>query len=183
MNQRLPKRQDVVKDQAPRSPAGEAFTGFLMRVFPLDHRFTASGEALAKRAGQTLARWLVLETVEPGPATVAEIARRLGLARQGVQRLADLLVDDGLARYEDNPRHRRAKLLRITTNGLRTLRRIQAAQREWAERLGAEIGLEELERASALLDHMLALVNRELPALRAGGKRRETPRRGASDSA
>jgi hypothetical protein len=36
------------------------------------------------------------------------------LARQGVQRLADVLVRDGLAVYEPNPAHRRAKLLRLT---------------------------------------------------------------------
>jgi DNA-binding MarR family transcriptional regulator len=137
-----------------------------MRVFPLNGRLTASGEALAKPTGQTLARWVVLEMVEEEPATVAEVARRLGLARQGVQRLADLLVGDRLASYEDNPRHRRAKLLRITPKGVATLRRIQEAQREWADRLGAEIGQDELERASALLDRALEAVTRELPSLR-----------------
>jgi DNA-binding MarR family transcriptional regulator len=141
-----------------------------MRVFPLDRRFTASGEALAKVSGQSLARWLVLEMVQDDPATVSDIARRLGLTRQAVQRLADLLVADGLAVYEDNPRHRRAKLARIAPNGLTTLRRIQEAQREWADRLGAELGREELERASATLDRVLDVVTRELPSLREGSR-------------
>jgi DNA-binding MarR family transcriptional regulator len=140
-----------------------------MRVFPLNGRLTASGEALAKPAGQTLARWVVLEMVEEEPATVADVARRLGLARQGVQRLADLLVEDRLATYQDNPRHRRAKLLRITPKGVATLRRIQEAQCEWADRVGAEIGQDELERASALLDRVLEVVTRELPSLRRPG--------------
>jgi DNA-binding MarR family transcriptional regulator len=137
-----------------------------MRVFPLDRRFTASGEALAKGAGQSLARWLVLEMVQDEPATVSDVARRLGLTRQAVQRLADLLVADGLATYEDNPRHRRAKLLRIAPPGRERLHEIQAAQREWANRLGAELGQAELERASALLDRVLEVVTRELPTLR-----------------
>lgn len=136
-----------------------------MRVFPLNHRLTAAGELLAKRADLTLARWLVLETVDGGPATVADIARRLGQARQGVQRHADLLVSDGLASYIDNPRHRRASLLGITPEGVTALRRIQKGQRDWADRLGAEIGEAELDRASALLDHVLALVTRDLPTL------------------
>jgi DNA-binding MarR family transcriptional regulator len=144
-----------------------------MRVFPLDRRFTASGEALAKGGGQSLARWLVLEMVQDDPATVSDVARRLGLTRQAVQRLADLLVEDRLAAYEDNPRHRRAKLLRITPTGLGRLREIQEAQRDWANRLGAELGLADLERASALLDRVLEVVTRELPALRESkGKRR-----------
>jgi DNA-binding MarR family transcriptional regulator len=104
---------------------------------------------------------------------VAEVARRLGQARQGVQRVADLLVSDGLAAYEDNPRHRRARLLRITSKGLRTLRRIQEAQREWADRLGAELGEKELELASAILDRVLEVVNREMPSLRPPASRRE----------
>jgi DNA-binding MarR family transcriptional regulator len=145
-----------------------------MRVFPLDRRFTASGEALAKGAGQTLARWLVLEMIQEEPATVADVARRLGLARQGVQRLADLLVENRLARYEDNPRHRRAKLLRITPKGLTTLREIQDAQRDWADRLGAEVGKEELERTSAMLDRVLEIVTRELPSLSPPKNRRRS---------
>jgi DNA-binding MarR family transcriptional regulator len=136
-----------------------------MRIFPLNHRLTAAGELLAKRAGQTLARWLVLETVAGRPATVAEIARRLGQARQGVQRHADLLVSDGLAAYVDNPRHRRANLLSVTPAGLAALSQIQEGQRRWADRVGREIGEDELDRASDLLDNVLALVNSELPEL------------------
>jgi DNA-binding MarR family transcriptional regulator len=148
-----------------RSSAGEAFTSFLMRVFPLNHRLTAAGELLAKRAGQTLARWLVLEAVEEEPSTVADIARRLGQARQGVQRHADLLVSEGLASYVENPRHKRANLLEIAVDGIAALRQIQEGQRDWANRLGAEIGEEDLGRASAVLDRALALVTRDLPAL------------------
>lgn len=147
------------------SSAGDAFTSFLMRIFPLNHRLTAAGELLAKRAGQTLARWLVLETVAARPATVAEIARRLGQARQGVQRHADLLVSDGLASYVDNPRHRRASLLDVSPAGLAALSQIREGQRRWANRLGGEIGEDELARASELLDNVLALVNSELPGI------------------
>lgn len=148
-----------------RTPAGDAFTAFLMRIFPLNHRLTAAGELLAKRAGQTLARWLVLETVAGRPATVAEIARRLGQARQGVQRHADLLVSDGLASFVDNPRHRRANLLGVTPAGLAALSQIQEGQRRWADRVGGEVGADELARASDLLDNVLALVNSELATL------------------
>src|SRR5687768_1571580 len=46
----------------------------------------------------------------------------VGHTRQSVQRVADLLVADGLAQYHPNPAHRRAKLLQITTAGHRVLR-------------------------------------------------------------
>jgi DNA-binding MarR family transcriptional regulator len=151
-------RQHVVNsdDQPPsRTPAGDAFTAFLGQVIGLTRRFTTAGEALAKPAGQTLARWLVLETIQDRPATVAQIGRTLHLARQGVQRLADVLVRDGLAAYEDNPAHRRAKLLGITPQGRRALRTIQTAQAAWADALGAELGQADLQRASIVLDQVV----------------------------
>jgi DNA-binding MarR family transcriptional regulator len=160
-------RQHAVnsEDRPPsRTPAGDAFTAFLTQVIGLTRRFTTAGEALAKPAGQTLARWLVLETIQDQPSTVAQIARSLRLARQGVQRLADVLVRDGLAAYQDNPAHRRAKLLRITPPGRTALRTIQTAQAAWADALGAEIGEEELRQASLLLDRVLQAVARHAPA-------------------
>ena len=160
-------RQHVVNsDDLPpsRTPAGDAFTTLLGQVIALTRRFTTIGEALARPAGQTLARWLVLETIQDRPATVAQIARTLLLARQGVQRLADVLVRDGLAAYENNPAHRRAKLLRITPSGRTTLRSIQRAQVAWADALGAKIGEQELRQASILLDRVLQAVDRHAPS-------------------
>jgi DNA-binding MarR family transcriptional regulator len=166
MEPTVPVRQHVVNADAEppsRTPAGDAFTAFLGQVIGLTRRFTTAGEALAKPAGQTLARWLVLETIQDKPATVAQIGRGLHLARQGVQRLADVLVRDGLAAYEDNPAHRRAKLLRITPQGRRALRIIQTAQAAWADALGANIGEEELRQASILLDRVLQALGRHAP--------------------
>jgi len=145
------------------SPAGAAFTRLLMRTFPLERRLSAAGEALAQLAGQTLARWMVLEAIDAGPATVADLGRVMGQARQGVQRLADLLVADGLAAYEDNPRHARAKLLAITPVGRSALRVIQQAQRSWADRIGRHVGRQSLEQAETTLDAVLAAVSRDMP--------------------
>jgi DNA-binding MarR family transcriptional regulator len=161
MRSTIPERQHVVNEGPPaRTPAGDALTDLVMQVVRLIRDFTAAGEALAKPSGQTLARWLVLEAVQDQPATVAQIARQWHLARQGVQRLADLLVRDGLAVYEPNPAHRRAKLLRLTPAGRSTLLRVQAAQRTWADALGAELGEADLRRASAVLDKVLDAVSR-----------------------
>ena len=174
MNTKVAGRQHVVNgvDPPSRTPAGDALTAFLGQVIGLTRRFTTAGEALAKPAGQTLARWLVLETIQDRPATVAQIARTLKLARQGVQRLADVLVRDGLAAYQDNPAHRRAKLLRITPPGRTALRTIQAAQAAWADALGAKIGEEELRQASILLDRVLQAVSRDAPDTPSAGSSR-----------
>lgn len=78
----------------------------------------------------------------------------MALTRQSVQRVADLLERDGLAVYEENPRHRRAKLVRLTPRGRWVLGTIQAAQRIWADALGAEIGEADLQGATVVLDRV-----------------------------
>jgi DNA-binding MarR family transcriptional regulator len=89
----------------------------------------------------------VLGAVLREPLTVAGIARAMGITRQSVQRLADLLEAEGLAEYVHNPSHRRAKLLRITEAGYAAVRAITPAHAVAARRLAAELGPEELARA------------------------------------
>jgi DNA-binding MarR family transcriptional regulator len=130
----------------------------VVRILRLNGLLAAEGEAIARPAGQTTARWQVLAMVENEPMTVAGIARTLGLARQSVQRVADLLADAGLVVYEDNPRHRRARLVRLTANGRSTLEMIQASQAPWANAIGETVGERELRRATDVLDRVLATI-------------------------
>jgi DNA-binding MarR family transcriptional regulator len=158
----LAERQHPVNPSTATSPArtaaGDAFSGLIVRLFRLNGLIAAEGETLARPAGQTTARWQLLASVEEGPRTVAQIARNLGLARQSVQRVADALEAAGLVHYEDNPRHRRAKLVALTDGGLAKLSAIQAAQRPWADALGAAVGERDLRRASEVLDRVLGVM-------------------------
>jgi DNA-binding MarR family transcriptional regulator len=164
----LPDRQHAVNDlPAPadvRSAAGDAFSGVAIRVFRLSALLEAEGDALARPAGQTSARWQVLAAADDAPRSVADIARTLGLARQSVQRVADALEAGGLVRYEDNPRHRRARLVTPTDAGMQALRTIEAAQRPWADALGEAVGERELVRLNRLLDRALEVVGRAAAA-------------------
>ena len=134
-----------------RTPAGDALSVLAVQVLRLAGLLIEAGDTLAKPAGQTSARWRVLAAVEHDQMTVATIARALGQARQSVQRVADRLVADGLAVFGDNPDDRRAMLLALTPRGRAALRKIQAAQRVWADAIGAEIGARELRSASETL--------------------------------
>ncbi len=148
---RKSKRADIR-----RTPAGDAFSELVVLVLRLHGLLTAAGDDLARPAGQTSARWQVLAGAEDGTRTVADVARLLGLARQSVQRVADLLEAEGLIAYADNPRHRRARLLSLTAAGRQVLEVIQAAQRGWADRHGARAGEADLRRASEILGRVLA---------------------------
>jgi DNA-binding MarR family transcriptional regulator len=152
----MPERQDAVNSKKRRTPAADAFSLVAFQILRLGGLLTAAGDQLAAPAGQSSARWQVLAAVEDGPATVAAIARALGLARQSVQRVADLLADEGLAVYRDNPEHARAMLLELSARGRSALATIQRAQRAWADRLGAAIGEADLRRTAAVLDRIAA---------------------------
>jgi DNA-binding MarR family transcriptional regulator len=80
----------------------------------------------------------------------------MGLARQSVQRVADLLVERGLAEYRPNPAHRRAKLLAATEAGRWAVRRISLLQHPWAARVGARVGADELRAALATMRRLTA---------------------------
>ena len=160
----MTKRQHAVKirptgralEKGRRTPSGDALSGVAIRVLRLAGLLTAAGDRIAAPAGQTSARWQVLAAAEHAPGTVAQIARALGLARQSVQRVADLLVSEGLAAYADNPEHLRAKLLELTPAGRSVLATIQKVQRAWADELGNAIGAAPLLRTAEGLDRLLA---------------------------
>lgn len=139
-----------------RTPAGDALTGLVMRVFRLNGLFLDVAETIAKPSGLTAARWQVLGAVLREPLPVSGIARAMGLTRQSVQRLADALVADGMAEYAPNPAHRRAKLLRPTERGWKAIGILRPRQHACMNQISGEIGAEELERAVALLDRVIA---------------------------
>jgi DNA-binding MarR family transcriptional regulator len=157
MSRRLRNRQDAVNTGA-YSRAGGAVSELVERVFRLDGRLRAVGDALAEPSGQTTARWRVLAAVDAEPLPVAQIAREWSLARQSVQRIADELERDGLISYAPNPRHRRAQLVQLTTAGEVALSEVRSAQRSWANRIGRQVDARAIESAVATLDAMLATV-------------------------
>jgi DNA-binding MarR family transcriptional regulator len=118
----------------------ELLSGAALAVFRLNGQFLGVAEELARPAGLTAARWQVLGAVLGEPLPVAGIARAMGITRQSVQRIADLLVDQGLAEYVANPAHRRAKLLRPTDEGREAIRRIDPGHAALAHRLAATLG-------------------------------------------
>jgi len=156
----LSSRQYAVNRRRPddRSESAKAFSELVVTVFRLEGALALAGDALAAPAGQTTARWRVLAAVEESPLSVAQIARAWNLARQSVQRVADVLERDGLVSYRDNPTHRRAKLVRLTPKGRSVLRRIQSAQRMWAEGVGRHLARKDLVRANLILDKVYQMV-------------------------
>jgi DNA-binding MarR family transcriptional regulator len=141
----------------------ELLSGTALAVFRLNGQFLGVAEELARPAGLTAARWQVLGAVLNDPLPVAGIARVMGITRQSVQRIADLLVAEGLAEYLPNPSHRRAKLVRPTDAGYAAVQRIDPGHAVLADQLADELGRAELARALDVLTELSAALDRLRP--------------------
>ncbi|MGW0182751.1 MarR family winged helix-turn-helix transcriptional regulator [Nocardia sp. NPDC003345] len=141
------------------NPEQEMFSSAAITSFRLNGRFLAIAEELAAPAGLTAAWWQVLGAILRAPLPVAAIARDMGVTRQSVQRIADLLVRRGLAEYRTNPAHRRAKLVAVTDAGHAAVARIEPRHAEFAARLTAELGPRRLAEIVAALTELSAALD------------------------
>ncbi len=115
-------------DQPGRDELVGAFQRLVGEVFRLNGELLSTGERLGRDIGISPARWQTLATIRHEPRTVADIARRLGLTRQSVQRTVNLLRREGLVKTAANPGHRRSHLIALTRDGERTWAQLRARQ-------------------------------------------------------
>jgi DNA-binding MarR family transcriptional regulator len=108
-------------------------------IYELAGRFRECGEAIAETVGQTQARWQVMSAASDRPHTVPQIARVLGVTRQNVQRIADLLVAEGSAEYQENPDHRVSPHLVLTKRGRSALDQLTKAASGYHARLARKL--------------------------------------------
>jgi DNA-binding MarR family transcriptional regulator len=137
-------RRDVVVDE------------LILSVFRLNGQLIDAGNRLVMDIGLTSAWWQVLGALDlsPVPLPVAHIARNMGMSRQSVQRIADLLTEKGLVRFEANPHHQRAKLVVLTPQGRAAVKGAETRQRPWARDLTAGLSLERLATALGVLTEL-----------------------------
>jgi len=132
-------------------------------TFKLNGQFLALAEELARPAGLTAAWWQVLGAVLGEPLSVAGIAREMGITRQSVQRIADILAGRGLAEYLPNPAHRRAKLLAPTEAGRAAIARIGPGHAAAAAQLAKALGEQPLAAAVAALQALSVALDEAFP--------------------
>ncbi|MBE9552436.1 MAG: MarR family transcriptional regulator [Proteobacteria bacterium] len=134
-----------------RTPQGTALTGLILETFRVNGLLLAAGDRLTSDLRLSSARWQVMGAIDEAPLPVAQIARNMGLTRQAVQRVANVLADEGLVEFTENPDHRRAKLVRLAAGGRAALKKISGRQIEWSNRLAEGLDAEEIKDALAVL--------------------------------
>jgi DNA-binding MarR family transcriptional regulator len=132
-------------------------------TYELAGRFRANGEAIAGTIGQTQARWQVMSAASVEPRTVPQIARRLGVTRQNVQRIADLLVAEDWAGFEPNPDHRGSPHLVLNRRGRDALDRLTKAAGSYHVRLARKLAPADINSIHRSLRRMLAAMDQFEP--------------------
>ncbi|MDO9414408.1 MAG: helix-turn-helix domain-containing protein [Pseudolabrys sp.] len=128
-------------------------------IYELAGSLRQNGETIAAAVGQTQARWQVMSAASGGRYTVPQIARRLGVSRQNVQRIADLLVEDGSATFDDNPDHRGSPYLTLSKAGTATLAKLSKAAAGYHATLADKMSAAEIAALHRGLRKLIAAVN------------------------
>ena len=146
----------------------DAWSKFALTIFEINGLLMRAGDGITQSIGQSSARWQVLGRVFE-PQTVAKMARDMGHARQGVQRVADVLVKEGLAVYKDHPTDRRTKLLELTPQGMEVLTAIYVRQVEWSQRIMTKLNPEQVAMVADALEDIGQILETEVNVSDKGG--------------
>jgi DNA-binding MarR family transcriptional regulator len=143
----------------PISPEG--VTELILRIFRLNGALLAAGDRLVSELGLTSARWQLLGGIadQKEPQSVAQVARKMGVTRQAVQRVANELEAEGVVAFRANPRHKRAQLIELTPRGCKLFERSMKLQRPWAAALGQGLSASRVSEVCATLEALLVALN------------------------
>lgn len=138
------------------SQKGPLFTGVVLEIFKLGGLLINEGDRMTAEFGITSARWKILGSLAlaGSPLTVPQIAKTMGQTRQAVQRLVDAMQRDGILEFNENPEHKRAKLISLSTKGQDIYAKLDTIQAEWAKESSDPLKLKELETALSVLKKM-----------------------------
>ena len=144
------------------SPKRMLFLDLVLSVFRLNGLLVAQGDAMTEGLGLTSARWKVIGAIALSSTglTVPGIARVLGQARQAVQRITDVMVEDGLLSYTRNPKHKRSVLVTLTEQGKHIYNDLREVQDPWAIDSTEDIPVEELDTALRLVRRLIKKFDR-----------------------
>lgn len=133
-------------------------------VFAINGRLVSAGNHLVSHVGLTSALWQVLAALHYSTESLpsASIARNMGLTRQGVQRVLDLLEEKKMIEFTENPHHRRAKLVTITPKGRKAVITAEKAVAPLDQEILRKVGAKRLYEAIQTLSDVSALITHHL---------------------
>ena len=145
---------------------GEEITSLILEVFQLNGRLLLAGDRLIAELGLTSARWQILGAIALAdrPESVAWHARRMGVHRQGIQRIVNELKKEGIIDFQPNPNHKRAHLIVLTSKGKKLYADAMVLQVPWVNELAKELKPEDIETTRNLINELKARLENQPPA-------------------
>lgn len=150
----------------PRTPPEAALlTDIMITVFRVNGRLLEKGDQLVSPLNLTSARWQVLGAVALAkkPLSAPQIAKSMGITRQGAQKQLNKLVEKNLLEQRHNPRHERSPIYALTENGNRTFAKAMALESFWATALSADLPLEDLQKTLQTLNALHCRLDSPIP--------------------
>jgi DNA-binding MarR family transcriptional regulator len=131
----------------------DAMVELMGESFRLNSRLLTTADLMARNVGLTGTRWQVLNAVAQAtrPATISDIARWMGLARQSVQQVANALAKGDLIAYQSNPKHQRAPLVVVTKKAAKLLEQLDEQRFAWARTVATTLPATDIKVASEIL--------------------------------
>lgn len=135
----------------------------IVEVFRLNGQLIATADKLVAKFGLTGARWQVLGALvqSGGYETVPRLAAAMGLTRQSVQRVVNEMVTDGLLVFEENPNHKRSKLVVMTKKGEKIFEAALEIQKPWVKALSEGISGKRLSDATKVMRELRARLEQQ----------------------
>lgn len=127
-----------------------------LTLFRVSAHLIEHGNETVRTLGLTAAWWQVLGAIHRAqtPLSVSEIAREMGLMRQSVQRIVNVLIDRGFLARAPNPKHKRAPLVILTDKGQVAVTAAFQRQIPWATKLLDSLGKDRVVAATAMLKEL-----------------------------
>ena len=144
---------------SPSSARGKLLLALVSELTHAHYKLRAIGqrEGVMTASGGSLVA--LLRQLAEAPRTVPQLARMRPMARQNMQKIVNEMADAGLVRFEDNPAHKRSRLVALTNAGREMYSDISRRYDAFAEDLSRELDGSDLDasvRALKALNAALA---------------------------
>ncbi len=132
-------------------------TWLIRRLF---RAMAAHADEYLRDSGLTAADRAVMEFLYPDVRlSVPKIASRYKVSRQHVQVTVNKLLESGLLLNEENPKHKRSLLIRLSSHGRERFDEIRKNESALLDRLFAELGEKDIDATSRTLRSLLEQLN------------------------
>ena len=106
-------------------------------------------------------RTILLDLRKHGSLTVPDLARLREVSRQFIQATVNPLLVEGVLKAQDNPAHRRSKLIALTEAGTQLIRQVMKKEGAFMADLAEDLEADEIRQASETVARVKSLLDRK----------------------